>query len=75
MPMGTFYRKVFDYFRQYLIVGGMLQAMVKYVEARDFEKVDEVERDILALYRNDIMRYAEGQKMKVTAIFDEISGQ
>ncbi len=49
--------------------------MVKYVEARDFEKVDEVERDILALYRNDIMRYAEGQKMKVTAIFDEISGQ
>lgn len=41
--MGTFYRKVFDYFRQYLIVGGMPQAMVKYVEARDFEKVDEVE--------------------------------
>ena len=38
-----------DYFRQYLIVGGMPQAVAKYVETRDFEKVDEVKRDILAL--------------------------
>jgi predicted AAA+ superfamily ATPase len=75
MPMGTFHRKALDYFRQYLIVGGMPQAVAKYVETRDFEKVDEVKRDILALYRNDIKKYAEGQEMKVTAIFDEIPGQ
>lgn len=75
MPMGAFHRKALDCFRQYLIVGGMPQAVEKYVETRDFEKVDEVKRDILALYRNDIKKYAEGQEMKVTAIFDEIPGQ
>ena len=64
-----------DYFRQYLIVGGMPQAVLKYVETRDFEKVDEVKRDILALYRNDIHKYADNQETKVAAIFEEIPGQ
>lgn len=75
MPMGAFHRKALDCFRQYLIVGGMPQAVKKYVETHDFKKVDEIKRDILALYRNDIKKYAEGQEMKVTAIFDEIPGQ
>ena len=64
-----------DYFRQYLIVGGMPQAVLKYVETRDFEKVDEAKRDILALYRNDIRKYADNQETKVAAVFEEIPGQ
>lgn len=75
LPMGTFHRRAMDYFRQYLIVGGMPQAVAKYIETRDFEKVDEVKRDILALYRNDIRKYADNQETKVTAIFEEIPGQ
>lgn len=75
LPMGTFHRRAMDYFRQYLIVGGMPQAVAKYVETRDFKKVDEVKRDILALYRNDIRKYADNQETKVTAIFEEIPGQ
>ena len=51
------------------------QAVAKYVETRDFEKVDEVKRDILALYRNDIHKYADNQETKVAAIFEEIPGQ
>lgn len=75
LPMEAFHRRAMDYFRQYLIVGGMPQAVLKYVETRDFEKVDEVKRDILALYRNDIHKYADNQETKVTAIFEEIPGQ
>ncbi|MCD8291504.1 MAG: ATP-binding protein [Prevotella sp.] len=75
IPMSTFHRKAMDYFRNYLIVGGMPQAVAKFVETKNFEKVDEVKRDILALYRNDIKKYAEGQETKVAAIFDEIPGQ
>lgn len=74
-PMETFHRRALDYFRQYMIVGGMPQAVAKYVETRDFEKVDEVKRDILSLYRNDIRKYADNQEHKVSAIFDEIPGQ
>ena len=74
-PMGTFHRRALDYFRQYIIVGGMPQAIAKYVEKRDFEKVDEVKRDIIALYRNDIRKYADSQETKVSAIFEEIPAQ
>lgn len=74
-PMGAFHRRAMDYFRQYMIVGGMPQAVKKYVETRDFEKVDEVKRDILALYRNDIKKYADNQETKVSAIFEEIPSQ
>ena len=74
-PMGAFHRKALDYFRQYMIVGGMPQAVAKYVETKDFEKVDEVKRDILTLYRNDIAKYADRQEIKVASIFDEIPGQ
>lgn len=74
-PMGTFHRKALDYFRQYLIVGGMPQAVAKYVEGRNFKDVDEVKRDILALYRRDIHKYADNQETKVAAIYEEIPGQ
>lgn len=75
LPMGMFHRKALDYFRQYIIVGGMPQAVEKYINERDFEKVDEVKRDILTLYRNDIRKYAENQETKVSSIFEEIPGQ
>lgn len=74
-PMGDFHRRVMNLFRQYLIVGGMPQAVLAFNETRDFEKVDNVKRQILRLYRNDIKKYANGSEIRVTAIFDEIPGQ
>lgn len=74
-PMGAFHRKALEYFRQYMIVGGMPQAVETYVQTRDFDMVDECKRDILAIYRNDIRKYADSQETKVAAIFDELPGQ
>ena len=34
------HRKAMDYFRQYLITGGMPQAVAKYQETKDFNQVD-----------------------------------
>lgn len=75
-PLGqALHRKTMDYFRQYLIVGGMPQAVEAYVANRDFARVDRVKRDILALYRSDIVKHAEGYEMKVAQIFDDIPAQ
>jgi uncharacterized protein len=75
-PLGqALHRKAMDYFRQYLIVGGMPQAVEAYVGTRDFARVDRVKRDILALYRSDIAKHAQGYEMKVEQIFDDIPGQ
>ena len=76
LPMGQMmHRKAMDYFRQYMIVGGMPQAVKEYVETQDFDSVDAIKRDILNLYRNDIIKYAEGYERKVESIFDEIPAQ
>ncbi len=69
------HRKAMDYFKEYLIVGGMPQAVEIYKETRDFEKVDEVKRDILRLYRDDIRKFADEISLKVEQIFDEIPAQ
>ena len=69
------HRKAMDYFKEYLIVGGMPQAVKLYSETRDFEKVDETKRDILKLYREDIRKFADEVSLKVEQIFDEIPAQ
>lgn len=75
-PLGAaLHRKAMDYFRQYMIVGGMPQAVERYVETKDFERVDRVKRDILELYRADIVKHAQGYEMKVEQIFDDIPEQ
>lgn len=66
------HRKAMDYFRQYMIVGGMPQAVKEYTETRSFDRVDQIKRDILTLYRADISKHADGYEMKVESIFDEI---
>lgn len=60
-------------FRQYLIVGGMPKPVSVYIENnRDFGKVDSEKRDILELYRSDIMKIKSNDRSKVLAIFDQI---
>lgn len=71
-PLGPLHRKAMDYFRLYMVVGGMPQAVLKYAETKDFMKVDTIKRNILSLYKADIEKYAVGNETKVKAIFDEI---
>ncbi len=75
-PLGqALHRKAMDYFKEYLIVGGMPQAVEIYSQTRDFEMVDEIKRDILTLYRQDIRKYGEEVALKAEKIFDEIPSQ
>ena len=69
------HRKTMDYFRQYMIVGGMPQAVEEYVNTKDFNKVDQIKRNILNLYRDDIVKHASKYSLKVRSIFDKIPSQ
>lgn len=60
-------------FRQYMIVGGMPQSVKAYIEHdRDFKQSDIEKRDILNLYRNDIMRIESDYRSSVLSIYDQI---
>lgn len=71
-PLGPMHRKAMDLFRQYLIVGGMPQAVARFVETGNFADVDKVKRDIINLYKADIEKYATGYETKVKSIFEQI---
>ncbi len=74
-PLGPLHKIAMDYFRKYLIVGGMPQAVLTFVNTKDIKQVDLVKRDIINLYRSDIEKYASGFEQKVKAIFDQIPAQ
>ena len=74
-PMGELHRKAVEYFRTYMIVGGMPQAVQAFVDFKDFDKVDQVKRGILQVYVNDISKYAAGLEHKVKNIFEQIPAQ
>lgn len=59
--------------RQYILVGGMPKSVSAFLENdRSFEKADVEKRDILHLYREDIMKIKSGYRSNVLAIFDQI---
>jgi len=75
-PLGAdIHEMVMERYREYLMVGGMPQVVAKYLERRDFAAADHVKRMILALYRNDISKFAKRSAAKVRRIFDGIPGQ
>lgn len=67
------HRKAMLLYRQYLVVGGMPQSIVAYLgNGRSFQKADAEKRDILALYRDDIMKIEAKYQSRVLSIFDQI---
>lgn len=75
-PLGqALHRRVMTLFREYIIIGGMPQAVREYIETKSFEAADQIKRDILTLYREDIQKHAGGYVGKVESIFDEIPAQ
>lgn len=75
-PLGeTLHRKVMNDFRQYVLVGGMPQSVLSYINGKNFEASDMAKRRILNLYREDISKFAEGYEDKVYAVFDSIPSQ
>lgn len=69
------HNKAMMLFKQYILVGGMPQSVIAFIEShKDFDKSDIEKRDILNLYRDDIMKIHSRYKSKVLAIFDQIPG-
>lgn len=62
-------------FQAYTIVGGMPAVVQEYISSHDIAKVVEIQKDILALYRQDIAKYSDKDKEKISAIFDNIPSQ
>ena len=54
--------QMMQYFRQYIAVGGMPEAVQKYVDTRDFRQADGIQRNLLQGYQYDIAHYATAEE-------------
>lgn len=76
-PLDEFiHQKLLYMFFVYLIVGGMPDAVKTYIETKDIREVDKVQRDIVALYKEDFSQYElEDKKLKLKSIYDIIPAE
>lgn len=66
-------RQLLRDFRLYMLVGGMPQAVSKYIETNDLGAVDAIKREILELYADDFRKI--DPTGKATKMFYAIPGQ
>jgi len=69
------HRKASRLWREYLLVGGMPQAVEAYGLERDIIAADRAKRLILKIYRDDIEKYGGTASKRIKAVFDAIPGQ
>lgn len=76
-PVDEFiHQKLLSLFFIYLIVGGMPDAVKTYIATKDIREVDKVQRDIVALYKEDFSQYErEDKKLKLISIYDVIPAE
>lgn len=66
------HNKMMDYFRKYLLVGGLPDAVNSYLEHHNIQLVREIQQEIHDYYAADASKYDEEKKLKIRRIYDLI---
>ena len=75
-PVDEFvHTKLMELFRLYLIVGGMPAAVQKYLDSNNLQEVLAEQQAILRLYKRDIAKYDNKNKLYLEEIFDLIPSE
>lgn len=62
-----------NYFKEYIVIGGMPKVVDDFVTNQDFMKAGAIQDEIIADYRDDIVKYADkNEKVKIRLCFDSI---
>ena len=69
------HERMMQLFELYLIVGGMPAAVSTYLETKNLRRVADEQNAILRLYRHDISKYDEQDRLYLNDIFDLIPSE
>lgn len=69
------HQKLLQLYRLYVLVGGMPEAVDKYISSKDMKAVATAQGSIVEMYRRDISQYAKDDKLKIKEIFDLIPSE
>lgn len=66
------HNKMMDYFRKYLLVGGLPDAVNAYLETKNIQRVREIQSEIHRYYAADASKYDTERKLKIRRVYDLI---
>ncbi len=70
------HKKLLSLYFVYLIVGGMPDAVKKYIATKDIREVDKIQKDIVELYKEDFSQYEhEDKKLKLRSIYEIVPAE
>ena len=69
------HQKMLQLVLYYMVVGGMPAVVQNFVDSHDVAKSVQMQKDILALYRQDITKYSKTDKIRIKDIFDRIPSE
>lgn len=69
LPLHT---TILDYFKKYLIVGGLPDAVNSYLEDKNIAKIRNIQKEIQKYYKIDASQYDVKNKLKISRIYDLI---
>lgn len=70
------HQRMRELLQQYVVVGGMLAVIQAFIETHNLSRVLSMQRDIVAAYEDDMVKYAEGtDKIRVRKCFESIPRQ
>lgn len=71
LPEGI-HNRVMDLYKRFLLVGGLPEAVNKFLETRDLVQVRNVQRTIMDLYKIDAAKYDSDHSLKIARMYDLI---
>lgn len=66
------HNKMMDYFKKYLLIGGMPDAVNSYLENHNIQLVREIQNEIHDYYATDASKYDSERKLNIRRIYDLI---
>lgn len=66
------HKKLLDLFKKYLLVGGLPDAVNKFVESKNIVEIRKIHSEILEYYGDDASKYDKEHKLKIKRIYDMI---
>ena len=68
--------KLKDYLKKYFVIGGMPRAVKTWIEEKDFELVEQVQKGILESYERDFSKHTDSNTAtKIQYVWDSIPSQ
>jgi predicted AAA+ superfamily ATPase len=64
--------KMMDFFRKYLLIGGLPDAVNSYLAEKNIQAVREIQQEIHSYYASDASKYDRDRKLKIRRIYDMI---